>query len=149
MDVHGTQGSRSHGTRADEGASAVEFALVLGLLVVMLMGIAQFGITFSQWLAIEHAAREGSRWGSLGYEAGTTSSPDTVRNKVWAAAPALNPRLTDAQIAVTPGAPAEHAGEPVSVTVSYPTPVLPFMNRVFGTNGPTVTLHATAVNRIE
>jgi len=149
VDVHGMHRSRFRSARADDGASAVEFALVLGLLVVLLLGIAQFGITFSQWLAIEHAAREGSRWGSLGYEAGTTSSPDTVRNKVWAAAPALNPRLTDAQIAVTPGDPAEHPGQPVSVTVSYPTPVLPFMNRVFGTNALTVTLHATAVNRIE
>ncbi len=149
MGVRHTCGAKARRSRSEEGASAVEFALVLGLLVLILVGIAQFGITFSQWLAIEHAAREGSRWGSLGYEAGSTTSPDTVRNKVWAAAPALNPRLTDAQITVSPGAPDEHPGEPVSVTVSYPTPVLPFMSRVFGGSGPTVTLHATAVNRIE
>lgn len=137
------------GTRADRGAAAVEFALVLGLLVVILMGIAQFGITFSQWLAIEHAAREGARWGSLGNDAGTVTDAESIRGKAYAAAPGLEPRLSDARISVTPAAPKNHQGDPVTVTVTYPTPVLPLMGTLFGSPGPTYMLTATAVQLIE
>lgn len=129
----------------------MEFALVLPLLLLLVFGIAQFGITFSQWLDIEHAAREGARWGSLGYKVGTTSNALTIRGKVNAAAPGLSPRLTDANITVTPADPSDQAnqGTPVTVTVKYPTPVLPLMEPLFGGGGPTFNLTATAVHLIE
>jgi Flp pilus assembly protein TadG len=132
---------RARRWRNDHGASAVEFALVLPVLVLLLFGIAQFGITFSQWLAIEHAAREGARWGSLGYDS------VAVTSKVLAAAPGLN--AADVAISVTPADPAENQGDPVTVTVAYPTPVLPLMESVFGNPGPTFTLTARAVQLIE
>lgn len=141
--------SRSRHRSCEDGASAVEFALVLPVLILLLVGIAQFGITFSQWLAIEHAAREGARWGSLGYIDGNIATADTVRNKVWAAAPGLSPRLSNEQIGVIPADPASSQGQPVEVTVTYPTPVLPLMTSAFGTTGPTFTLTARAVLMIE
>lgn len=136
-------------TRSDEGASAVEFALVVVLLVFLLMGIAQFGITFSQWLEIEHAAREGARWGSLGYAPGTFTNANTIRGKVYAASPGLSPRLTDAQIGVDrdPSV-AANQGLPVTVTVTYATPILPLMEPILG-RGPTLALTARAVHLIE
>jgi len=134
---------------ADCGAAAVEFALVLPLLLVFVLGISQFGITFSQWLQLEHAAREGARWGSIGYPRGTTSNDQTIRGKVCAAAPGLSPRLTDANVAVSPVDPANHQGDPVIVTVTYDTPVLPMMGTLFGETGPTFQLTASAVHLIE
>jgi hypothetical protein len=44
------------------GASAVEFALVLPLLVVMLMGIIDFGRVWHRQQVITDAAREAARW---------------------------------------------------------------------------------------
>jgi Flp pilus assembly protein TadG len=44
------------------GASAVEFALVMPLLVVMLMGIIDFGRVWNRQQVITDAAREGARW---------------------------------------------------------------------------------------
>jgi Flp pilus assembly protein TadG len=44
-----------------EGAAAVEFALILPVLLLILVGIIQFGIVWSQWQVMEGAAREGAR----------------------------------------------------------------------------------------
>jgi Flp pilus assembly protein TadG len=45
----------------DEGASAVEFALVVPILILLVMGIINFGALFSQKLALNNAVREGAR----------------------------------------------------------------------------------------
>ena len=47
--------------RDDRGAAAVEFALVVPLLLVMLFGIIDLGWVFGQQLAVTAAAREGAR----------------------------------------------------------------------------------------
>ncbi|MBC8386643.1 MAG: pilus assembly protein [Actinobacteria bacterium] len=50
----------------NKGASAVEFALILPLLVMMVFGIFQFGIAYNNWIALTHAAREGARLAAVG-----------------------------------------------------------------------------------
>ncbi len=47
--------------RGQSGQSLVEFALVLPLLVILLMGIFEFGRIFSSYVVITNAAREGAR----------------------------------------------------------------------------------------
>jgi Flp pilus assembly protein TadG len=47
----------------DDGASAVEFALVLPLLIILVFGIISFGIVFAQKLALGNAARQAARYG--------------------------------------------------------------------------------------
>jgi Flp pilus assembly protein TadG len=47
------------------GAAAVEFALLLPLLVAIVFGISQFGIAFNNWIVITNAAREGARLASV------------------------------------------------------------------------------------
>lgn len=50
-------------TRDDSGAAAVEFALVVPALILLVFGIIAFGIAFSGWLATSNAAREAARTG--------------------------------------------------------------------------------------
>ena len=45
----------------DRGAAAVEFALVLPLLLTLLFGIIEFGWAYAQMLDVRHGAREGAR----------------------------------------------------------------------------------------
>lgn len=47
--------------RDDEGAAAVEFALVLPLLVLLVFGIIDFGRLYYEQITLTDAAREGVR----------------------------------------------------------------------------------------
>ena len=53
-------------SRSDRGAAAVEFALVLPLLLLLLGGIIDFGFAFNTQISLTHAAREGVRVEALG-----------------------------------------------------------------------------------
>ncbi len=79
--------------RSQSGAVAVEFALLLPVLVVLLFGIVQFGITFNRQQGIHAAAREGARVGSL---PGTTSAEieDRVMDALDGVPLAATPTIT-------------------------------------------------------
>lgn len=49
----------------DRGAAAVEFALVVPLLLGLIFGIVEFAMLFSQSSALANAARSGARIGSV------------------------------------------------------------------------------------
>ena len=68
--------SRSRRTRgrSDAGAAAVEFALVLPLLLLVLFGIIDFGRAYNMQIALTQASREGVR----GLALGTTANPTSV-----------------------------------------------------------------------
>jgi Flp pilus assembly protein TadG len=53
------------GARNERGAAALEFALVAPILIVLVMGIVNFGIFFAQSLSLNNAAREGARFGAV------------------------------------------------------------------------------------
>lgn len=46
---------------AERGASAVEMALVAPFIILLLLGIIEFGYVFGQYNEVRHAAREGAR----------------------------------------------------------------------------------------
>lgn len=137
----------------EDGASAVEFALVLGLLMLLLTGIIQFGYTFHQYLQVEHAAREGARWASLRTAGGFVNTPGTARYYAAEAAPGLD--LDDAQIEISVDgttrdtATASDSGKTVAVTVTYTSPVMmPLPDSITG--GATgIPLRATEMMRVE
>jgi Flp pilus assembly protein TadG len=53
--------------RRDDGAAAVEFALIASLVLLpLLFGILQYGFYFFQATSAEHAAREGARLAAIG-----------------------------------------------------------------------------------
>lgn len=49
----------------ETGASAVEFALVLSLVFLLVFGTVQFGITYNRYQGLQAGSREGARIGSL------------------------------------------------------------------------------------
>ena len=50
--------------RPEVGAVAVEFALVLPILVMLLLGIATTGLSYTHAIGVTNAVREGSRFGA-------------------------------------------------------------------------------------
>jgi len=57
----------------EKGAAAVEFAIVLPLLVLLVFGIMEAGWLFAQINDIHHGAREGARLAAVNYEDGVQS----------------------------------------------------------------------------
>lgn len=49
--------------RQQRGAAAVEFALILPLLLFMVLGVIDYGVFFGQTISLQGAAREGARQG--------------------------------------------------------------------------------------
>lgn len=58
--VHARSGRR----RARSAQALVEFALLLPLMLLILLGVVDFGRCFYFWTSIANAAREGARYGS-------------------------------------------------------------------------------------
>lgn len=60
----------------ERGAAAVEFALILPLLILLVFGIVQFSLAYNRQQGLHAAAREGARIASLPQ---TTQSEITTR----------------------------------------------------------------------
>ena len=67
--------SRRRGKDGERGAVAIEFALIVPLVVVLLFGIIDFGFTFSNWLAVRDGSRDGARQAVVGEVSGDSSCP--------------------------------------------------------------------------
>lgn len=67
--------------REERGASAVEFAIIASLLLMILFGTITFGIIFNRYQGLQSAAREGARLGSLSATT-RTNIIDRVRESV-------------------------------------------------------------------
>jgi Flp pilus assembly protein TadG len=106
---------RIRALRSQQGQTAVEFALIAPLLIVLLLGVVQFGIAFNNYLTITDAARAGARNAIVLRFSG--GSVDDVKAAVRAAAPGLDPLKLKIDVVAAPG---WTSGSDVTVTVKYP-----------------------------
>ena len=51
--------------RSQDGVVAVEFAIIAPIVLLILVGVIQFGIVYSQYQVLQGAAREGARCASV------------------------------------------------------------------------------------
>jgi Flp pilus assembly protein TadG len=113
----------------ERGAAAVEFALVLPLLLLLFIGIVEFSQALQVHARLSAAAREGARIMAL------TSNPAAARTAVHAAVDSLD--FPDSQITISPNACAStDPTETVAVTVIY---TQPFAAGLLGQNGVELT----------
>ena len=84
-----------------EGQSLVEFSLVLTPLLLILLGIVQFGFIFNSYITIANATREGARDGSIYvYQQGLSKAQnDAARNA------AIKTRIEGSMNLLSPSAP--------------------------------------------
>jgi Flp pilus assembly protein TadG len=129
--VTGRHASRGTG---DEGQAAVELALVLPLVAILLLGLVQVGLVVRDQILVLHAAREAAR------EAAVDAGAD-----VPARAAAASSTLDAGRLTVESsgrGAP----GSRVRIHVSYRAPTdVPLVGGAI----PDITLEASATMRVE
>lgn len=125
------------GRRRDRGAAAVEFALVMPVLLTLVLGIAEFGRAYNVQTTLSAAAREGVRTMAL------QNSASAARTSTKSAA-APTVILTDGQVTVSPSCPAAGTNNSATttVTINY---TMPFMTSYFGI--PPLALKGTGVMR--
>ncbi len=85
--------------RPERGAAAVEFALVVPLLLMILFGLITTGFAFSDHLSATNAVREGARYGAAA-DVSNTSWATSVRDRVKDTYFNAGATVTDAQICV-------------------------------------------------
>ena len=120
----------------ERGASAVEFALIVPLLIALVVGIVEFGHAFQVQGQLSAAAREGVRAMAL------QNDPAAARAAVRNATATFAPAVTDAEIVITPSAcPAVGGSTTVRLTIDYD---MPFLTGLFGAG---VDLTGTGVMR--
>jgi Flp pilus assembly protein TadG len=102
----------------DRGAAAVEFALCLPLLLLIVFGIIDFGRALNAQITLTQAAREGVRLAALGY------SNAAIQARADAAAPGLSGlSVTIAANCPAGAGPTANAEVDVSYSFSFITPV--------------------------
>ncbi len=92
----------------NKGQAIVETALVLPIIIVLLMGIVDFGLLFNNYIMVSTASREAARCAAVG---GTDTEIISVVNgltttlnaadKTVVISPALNLRINGAQTTIT------------------------------------------------
>ncbi|MGH2680374.1 MAG: TadE/TadG family type IV pilus assembly protein [Actinomycetota bacterium] len=106
----------------ERGTAAVEFALVLPLVLVVALALVQTGLLVRDRLLVESAARAGAR------AAAVQDDPSAIRSAALAAAPSLDDGAVDLDVTR-----AGVRGEPVTVSLRYAAAVrVPFVAWLFG-----------------
>jgi Flp pilus assembly protein TadG len=128
---------RTHGR--DRGAAAVEFALVLPLLLLIVFGIIDFGRAYNAQIELTQAAREGVRLAAL-------SQSNVVSRTQAAASP-----LTSVGVTVTACA-AGSTGDAVvktTYTFTFITPVSAIAGLFGSSFGTSMSMSGQAVMRCQ
>ena len=107
------------------GAVAVEFALLAPVLVMILLGIMEFGRAYNVQISLSNAAREGAR--VMAINSAAPAAATTAKAAAVSAASVLKPALASDKItfryqttpASTPAPTACAANVQVTVTIDY------------------------------
>jgi Flp pilus assembly protein TadG len=128
-DQHG----KSRLLQRTEGATAVECAIVLPFLLLLICGIIDFGNLYYQTHTVNEAAREGARIAAVG---GTSQEVSTAVKKFG----------NQLELSMNPSTPV--SGQPVTVTVTESVGIItPLISTFFPSNPLTVT--GRTVMRVE
>lgn len=97
--------------RNQKGQALVEFALILPIILLLILGIVQFGMLLNSYLSLTNAAREGARTGSLG------SLDYEIKNTIVGTSPSLN--AGNMVITISPSESLRSTGDTLTVSIEY------------------------------
>jgi Flp pilus assembly protein TadG len=139
LDQHLLTDRRPRGDR-QSGAAAVELALVLPILLLLVFGIVDFGRAYNAKISLTQAAREGARARALGADAAATTT------RVQLAAGFL-PAGSVSVAAGTPCPASPSATDVATVTATYTFTYATPIGALAGFAAGPVTLTGTGVMR--
>ena len=110
----------------DEGVSAIEFAIISPVLLMIVTGIFQFGVAMNHYLNLTNAVAQGAL--TLALSRGTTTPYSSTTAAIGAAAPNLVPAQTTITVKINGTACTSDAtcaamlvaGQPAVVKATYP-----------------------------
>ena len=129
--------------RSESGASAVEFALLLPVLMMILFGIIEFGLALHRQAILTNASREGARLGIVQSVPPITTAAVNTKINDYLGPAGIAPGTVARTIVGAGGV----TGTPVTVTLTLPYTyaVLPGLTSIT----PTINLVAQTVMRHE
>ena len=136
--------------KSEDGAELIEMAIVLPLLLLLIMGMVDFGFLFQRYVVLTNAAAEGARVASL---PGYTAADVTARVAAYATNGGVPGTVNTATAAVAlPGANGgSWPGTQVTVThvytYQYVGPIAALFGGGIGGN-VTITSRATVRNQV-
>ena len=131
---------RVHKTlRSESGASAVEFALLLPVLMLILFGIIEFGLALHRQAILTNASREGARLGIVQSIPAITTGQIDARINTYLTAAGIAPGSVTR--AISPIVPVTGTPVTVTLTLPYTYAVLPGLTSIV----PTINLVASTV----
>jgi Flp pilus assembly protein TadG len=144
--------TRKLALRNERGAALVEFTLVLPVLLLVLIGMLEFGRVFNYWIDENQLANVAARFAAVDRNPGPgvtlqesvqgQADTDELRNGGTASVPA------GAQVCIDFPDGTSGVGDPVEATVSVDYNWMPFIGDALG-GATTTTLTGSATMRLE
>jgi Flp pilus assembly protein TadG len=128
----------------EAGAAMVEAALVLPLILAVVIGIAQFGVTFSNYVTLHNAVRSGTRQLAISRAPGQDAC-NLGEARLRGALPSLNQANLTVTWTVTTSCTDLVVGTDATMTATYPCDL-----NILGVNfAPSCILRAATTERVE
>lgn len=122
-----------------KGQSIVEAAMIIPIILIIFMGIFEFGRIFNTYLIITNASREGARRAAVG------GADIDIINTIYATTSTLDPSAM--QITITPSATNRLSGAQATIDIKYSLPLIfPVVSSIAPNPLP---LEAKTVMRVE
>jgi len=97
--------------RNEKGQSLIEFSIILPLLLLLLMGIFEFGLMLNSYLTIHNSAREGARLGIV------SASDSEINELITNISPTLD--TENLIVNITPSEGSRKSGGTLTVELIY------------------------------
>lgn len=132
----------------------VELALAMPVLLLVLVGILQFGKAFNYWIDLTHLSSEGARWAVVDKNLGDTDGDGTVEAgeqtlQQYIACRANTGELKKNSRVYIEFPSGSGPGDPVRVRLQYQFRFLKFMTDAAGLPSVGITIHGSTTQRLE
>ncbi len=97
--------------RNDRGANLVEFAVLAPLLILLVLGIVEFGWKFGQFNDVRHGVREGARFAAV-----NAGDANAIRDHVCGSMDAISAGMSQIRVILTDASP-DDIGQTATIRV--------------------------------